>query len=146
MLTTLSHYFCRKALPQISNWVLNVALNCVCSNKVMYLILCKLSFSFSKFSWLQNNWLLHKLEWSWSNTFIAICICKELSSILENVITQPIKWNRLRILWLVKSFKGCVHYICAVCFLSLNESTCQTRKNVFYFTSKALFVLKKIKF
>ena len=105
MLTTLSHYFCRKALPQISNWVLNVALNCVCSNKVMYLILCKLSFSFSKFSWLQNNWLLHKLEWSWSNTFIAICICKELSSILENVITQPIEWNRLRIPWLVKSFK-----------------------------------------
>ena len=33
-----------------------------------------------------------------------------------------------------------------VCFLSLNESTCQTRKNVFYFTSKALFVLEKIKF
>ena len=29
-----------------------------------------------------------------------------------------------------------------VCFLSLNNSTCQTRKNVFYFTSKALFVLK----
>ena len=33
-----------------------------------------------------------------------------------------------------------------VYFLSLNESTCQTRKNVFYFTSKALFVLEKIKF
>ena len=33
-----------------------------------------------------------------------------------------------------------------VCFLSLNKSTCQTRKNAFYFTSKALFVLKKIKF
>ena len=33
-----------------------------------------------------------------------------------------------------------------VCFLSLNESTFQTRKNVFYFTSKALFVLDKIKF
>ena len=33
-----------------------------------------------------------------------------------------------------------------VCFLSLNKSTCKTRKNVFYFTSKALFVLKKIKF
>ena len=33
-----------------------------------------------------------------------------------------------------------------VCVLSLNESTCQTRKNVFYFTSKALFILKKIKF
>ena len=33
-----------------------------------------------------------------------------------------------------------------VCFLSLNESTYQTRKNAFYLTSKALFVLEKIKF
>ena len=33
-----------------------------------------------------------------------------------------------------------------VYFLSLNGSSCQTRKNVFYFTSKALFVLEKIKF
>ena len=31
-----------------------------------------------------------------------------------------------------------------VCFLSLNDSTCQTRKNNFYFTSKALFILEKI--
>ena len=42
--------------------------------------------------------------------------------------------------------KGCVHYILVDCFLDLNESTCQTRENVFYFTSKALFVLEKIKF
>ena len=27
------------------------------------------------------------------------------------------------------------------CFISLKESTCETKKNVFYFTSKALFVL-----
>ena len=33
-----------------------------------------------------------------------------------------------------------------VCFLSLNESTCQIGKNVFYFTSKAPFVFEKIKF
>ena len=33
-----------------------------------------------------------------------------------------------------------------VCFLSLNESTCQTRKNVFYFPSNALLVPEKIKF
>ena len=33
-----------------------------------------------------------------------------------------------------------------VCFLSLKESTEETRKNVFYCTSKALFVLEKIKF
>ena len=31
-------------------------------------------------------------------------------------------------------------------FLSVNESTHQTRKSVFYFTSKALSVLEKIKF
>ena len=33
-----------------------------------------------------------------------------------------------------------------VCFLSLKESIFQTRKNVFYVTSKALFILEKIKF
>ena len=31
-------------------------------------------------------------------------------------------------------------------FLGLNKSTFETRKNVFYFTSKGLFVLEKIKF
>ena len=30
--------------------------------------------------------------------------------------------------------KGCVHYIFASLFLDLNESTCQIKKNVFYFT------------
>ena len=33
-----------------------------------------------------------------------------------------------------------------VCFSSLKESYCETWKNVFYFTSKALFILEKIKF
>ena len=33
-----------------------------------------------------------------------------------------------------------------VSFLSVNESTYQTKKSVFYFTSKALSVLEKIKF
>ena len=33
-----------------------------------------------------------------------------------------------------------------VCFVCLKESTCETRKNVFYFTSKALFVLEIINF
>ena len=32
-----------------------------------------------------------------------------------------------------------------VCFVSLKERNCETRKNVFYFTSKALFVLEIIK-
>ena len=43
-------------------------------------------------------------------------------------------------------FKGCVRYILLVCFLGLKESTCDTRKNVFYFTSEALIVVEKIKF
>ena len=43
-------------------------------------------------------------------------------------------------------FKDCVCYIFASLFLSLNEGTCQIEKNVFRFTSKPLFVLKKIKF
>ena len=42
--------------------------------------------------------------------------------------------------------KGCVHYIFASLCLGLNESTCQIKKNVFYFTSKPLFVLEKMKF
>ena len=33
-----------------------------------------------------------------------------------------------------------------VCFVSLKENTCETRKNIYYFTLKALFVLQKIKF
>ena len=49
-------------------------------------------------------------------------------------------------LWQKVKFKGCVRYIFASLFLSLNESTSQIRKSVFYFTSKALFVLEKIKF
>ena len=44
-----------------------------------------------------------------------------------------------------KKLKGCVRYIFAClkeCFVCLKESTCETRKNIFYFTSKALFVLE----
>ena len=40
--------------------------------------------------------------------------------------------------------KGCIRYILLA--LCLKESTCETRKNVFYFTFKALFVIEMIKF
>ena len=33
-----------------------------------------------------------------------------------------------------------------VCFLSLKKGTCETRKNVFHFTSKAVLFLEIIKF
>ena len=50
----------------------------------------------------------------------------------------------------VTSYNQCLKVVSAtfslVCFLSLKKSTCETRKNIFYFTSKALFVLEKIKF
>ena len=36
--------------------------------------------------------------------------------------------------------------ILLVCFACLKESTCETRKNAFYFTSKALLVLEIINF
>ena len=40
---------------------------------------------------------------------------------------------------LLQKLKGCVRYIFTTSFFkSRNESTCQTRKNIFYFTSKAL--------
>ena len=42
--------------------------------------------------------------------------------------------------------KGYVCYIFAGLFFKSNGSTCQARKNIFYFTSKALFILKKTKF
>ena len=41
---------------------------------------------------------------------------------------------------------GCVRYIFASLFLGLNENTSQVKKNMFYFTSKPLFVFEKIKF
>ena len=47
---------------------------------------------------------------------------------------------------LLKLVKGCARYIFGSLFLSLKESTCETRKNVFYFISSAIFVLEKIKF
>ena len=37
-------------------------------------------------------------------------------------------------------------FVLFVCFSSLKESTFETWENVFYFTSKAFSVLKKIKF
>ena len=39
----------------------------------------------------------------------------------------------------------CNHYILLDCYLSLKESTCETREKI-YFISKDFSVLKKIKF
>ena len=62
-----------------------------------------------------------------------------VSGNLETVLCFR-KWN-----FLATSLKVMSATFLLVCFLCLKESTCETRKNVFCFTSKALFVLKTIK-
>ena len=47
--------------------------------------------------------------------------------------------------WLLTTLKSVSATILLVCFLSLHVNTYKTRKNVSYFTSKALFVLEKIR-
>ena len=54
-------------------------------------------------------------------------------------------WTNIRCITSI-IFEGCVHYTLLICFVCLKESTCETKKNVFYFTSKALFVLDITKF
>ena len=69
---------------------------------------------------------------------------------LNSTITSPNKLTNKNLKPLIKSmstdFRALLKVLSAtfllVCFLCLQESTCETRKNVFYFTSKALFVLE----
>ena len=100
-------------------------------------------------------------------TFMKMCLCCRkiyhtwqypmccMSSAIAAIFSQPDRvcthktkcsygWSSFIQSFL--DFKGCVHYIFASLFFKSNESTCQTRKYVFYFTSKTLFVLEKIKF
>ena len=44
------------------------------------------------------------------------------------------------------TFKGVSATFLLVCFVYLNKSTCETKKNVIYFTSKVLSVFEIIKF
>ena len=66
----------------------------------------------------------------WMNTKCAVLLANHLRTVTD--ASLPLKFVSATFL--------------LVCFLSLNKSTCQTRRNSFYFTSKALFVLEKIKF
>ena len=47
--------------------------------------------------------------------------------------------------WMFGTLKVVFATFLLFCLLSLSENTCQTRKNVFYFNSKAHFVIEKIK-
>ena len=47
---------------------------------------------------------------------------------------------------LLQSLKVVSATFLLVCFVCLKENTCETRKNVFYFTLRAFYVLEIIKF
>ena len=87
---------------------------------------------------LRVNWIRYvpRNQWKTWTTFAKKFLAAELGTI-KNVL-----W----VLYFKVSLKVVSATFVLVYFLRWNESTCQTRKNVFYFTLKALFVLKKIKF
>ena len=83
---------------------------------------------------IKTLYILYNIVFSVSFNFLIT-----MSSIILQIINLLSVGNCYNLKFVSATFS-------LVCFLSLNEITCQTRKNVFYFTSKALFVLEKIKF
>ena len=73
-----------------------------------------------------------------------------LSKIFDNFnhLNNELEFDVLGILRILKSqsLKVVSATFLLVCFVCLRESTCETRKNAFYFTSKALLVLEIINF
>ena len=81
-------------------------------------------YSTRSFTLARNNWYIA----SKAVNIVFKCHCK-LSTPLNTLL-----------------FIGCFQYILASSFFKSKKSTCETRKNGFSYTSKALFILKKIKF
>ena len=67
---------------------------------------------------------------------------KKMNRYINRDLKPVIEWIRANNL----SLKVVSATFLLVCFVCLKDSTCETRKNVFYFTLKALFVLETIKF
>ena len=75
---------------------------------------------------------------------LSLKFFKNFSSFLCQFVTRNREYHYPRI---NKDIHTYIYiYFLLVCFVILKEKTCETRKNVFYFTSKALFVLEIIKF
>ena len=71
-----------------------------------------------------------------SATFLLVCfVCSKEST-----------WERMRCSKIKERLKVVSATFLLVCFVHLKESTWERRKNVFYFTSKALLVLEIIRF
>ena len=78
--------------------------------------------------------------------YLAFYFLTHLKKITELKNQVKLITNSVHSKEFIANFKGCVRYIFASLFLSLNVGTFQTRKNVFYLTSKALSILEKTKF
>ena len=85
-------------------------------------------------------------------TILTLCVISEWHTLLLKFFKNFSlflchfgKCNREYYEWLCR-LKVVSALLLLVCFVILKESTYETRKNVFYFISKALFVLEIIKF
>ena len=88
------------------------------------------------------NWAITRMCFFFSKVIGRPTTSLNMSSLLLNILLK-FSVNYFDIF----NFKGCVCYIFASLFLGQKESTCQIkRKMFFYFTSKPLFILEKIKF
>ena len=87
----------------------------------------------STFKWLhkQTFWEIFHIKTNW-----LIVSLSNNKTPLKMILPQPNE----------KALKIVSTTFLLVCFVSLKEGTCETKKNVFYFTSKAIFVLEIIKF
>ena len=74
--------------------------------------------------------------------------CLQLSQTMSSRLWRLIQNSVLHRRWCVlqKQLKVVSATFLLVCFLHLKESTCETRKNVFYLTWKSLFGFELIKF
>ena len=81
-------------------------------------------------------------------SFNVVGLKENVPYIIKSVPEQNIdgKWIKDQILDSLKTLKAVYATFFLVCFVCLKESIFQTRKNVFYFTSKALFLLEIIRF
>ena len=121
--------------------------------KIQSIYICHLvglSGSFQDHWWvrlpnLSSNWKLLTSSMHVSNVtlFQAITGSKNPNQGLDRI---DINYKLLTLDELDVDTKGSIHYIFPSLFNKLEGSTCETRINVFYFTSKVLFVLEMIKF
>ena len=134
-----------------------IALSCLWWYWIRSSLLFHISFSkrrkISTFSLMQLIWWKKKSTatrkmWNMSIRFMMSCIAKlyyESRDMILKYLTKLTNKHFRLILRSIINIKLFVQRL-LVCFVSLKEGTCETKKNIFYFISKALFLLEVIKF